>query len=123
MPKICDVMQSVAELRPHSFGDDRLLRWLNLLEGKIAADVFLMSIGDIQNLKYRLPEDMETELLVNHPHDDIYEYWLMAQIDMANGEFDRYQNSMAMYNAALDSFTAWFAQTYEPAQGYITEEL
>lgn len=123
MPKIRDVIRTVGELKPHSFTKEQLVRWLSLVEGKLAADVFLMSTGDLQALRYQYPKDMETELLVNHPHDDIYEYWLMAQIDMANGEYDKYQNSMMMYNACLDSFTAWFAQTYDPAQGYIMEEL
>lgn len=118
MAKIREVIERVDELKPNAFAEHQKVRWLALLEGKLAADVFLMNVGDISQFEYKHPECMEMELLVSYPHDDIYDYWLMAQIDMANGEYDKYNNTMMMYNATLDAFTAWFAQTYDPAQGY-----
>jgi len=122
MAKIRDVIERVDGLKPNAFTDQQKVRWLALLEGKIAADVFLMDIGEISQFEYKYPDCMDNELMVSYPHDDLYEYWLMAQIDMANGEYDRYNNTMAMYNATLDAFTAWFAQTYDPAQGYMRGE-
>lgn len=118
MTTIRDVIGQVDALKPNAFEKKQKVRWLALLDGKLAADVFLMDIGDISKFEYKFPECLDHQLLVSYPHDDIYEYWLMAQIDMANGEYDKYNNAMAMYNASLDAFTAWFAQTYDPAQGY-----
>jgi hypothetical protein len=60
--------------------------------------------------------------LADSPHDDLYTWWLQAQVDLANGEYDRAQNTMAVFNNTWGEFVRWFAQRYDPAQGYPTEE-
>ena len=61
-------------------------------------------------------DDLGAELLVRFPHDDIYEAWLAAKIDFANGEYEKYQNSMAMYNELYEDFVQLVAMRYRPAQ-------
>lgn len=56
-----------------------------------------------------------SELLVEPPHSKLYAEYLMARIDYANGEYDKYQNSMQMFNAFWGEFMRWFARTYCPA--------
>lgn len=118
MAKIKEIIALVDENIPNAFTGERKLAWIAELDGRIAADVFLMGIEDVQQLQYKYPEDLESEPLVSFPHDRLYPLWLEAQIDFANREADKYQNSMAMYNAAYTSFVRWVAQTYDPAQGY-----
>lgn len=96
--------------------------WIAELDGRIAADVMLMSISDIQLVRYAYPEDLNSEPLVAFPHDSIYDLWLGAKIDYENGEYRKYQNSMEMFNAHYVNFVRWFALTYEPAQGYRKED-
>lgn len=123
MAKIRDVIARVDESKPNAFTEAQKVRWLAQLDGKIAADVMLMNVADLRQLEYQHPIAMDWELLVSFPHDDIYDLWLMAQIDMANGETDKYLNSMEAYNASFDNFVCWFASVYEPAQGYIRSDL
>lgn len=118
MAKIREIIERVDGYKPNAFDNRVKLAWLSVLEGKIAADVMHMSIDDIQVLNYRFPEDLETEPLVRFPHDDIYELWLAARIDFENGEYNKYQNTMEMYNAAYGNFVHWFVSNYDPAQGY-----
>lgn len=117
MATIREVIGRIDDSKPNAFENEDKVRWLSLLDGKIAADVMMMSITEIQQFNYSA-DDMDRELLVSFPHDDIYDYWLMAQIDLANGETDKYQNSAEVYNAAYSNFVRWFANTYAPAQGY-----
>ena len=42
-----------------------------------------------------------TELLVYPPHDKLYRTYLLAMIDFANGEYTKYNNSIAMFNAQM----------------------
>ena len=56
-----------------------------------------------------------TELLVEPPHSKLYAEYVMARIDYANGEYDKYQNSMQMFNAFWGEFMRWFARVYCPA--------
>lgn len=123
MAKIKEIIADVDLNVPNAFAEKRKLAWIAELDGRIAADVFLMGIEEVQQLQYRYPEDLESEPLARFPHDKLYPLWLEAQIDFANRETDKYQNSMAMFNAAYASFVRWVAQTYDPAQGDYTQEV
>ena len=118
MSTIREVINRVDENKPNAFSEAQKVRWLALLDGRVACDVMLMHVADIEQFNYQHPDDIDRELLVNFPHDDIYEYWLAAKIDEANGETDKYQNSMEAYNAVWTNFVCWFASYYDPAQGY-----
>ena len=121
MSTIKEIIARVDEIKPNAFPVKTKMGWLSALDGKIAADVMLMSITEIRNLQYQHPQDLKSEPLVTYPHEDIYDFYLAAMIDRSNGEDDKYQNSMEMFNAAYGNFVRWFAGTYDPAQGYRKE--
>jgi len=56
-----------------------------------------------------------SELLVEPPHSKLYAEYILARIDYANGEYDKYENSMQMFNAFWGEFMRWFARTHCPA--------
>lgn len=120
--KVGDVIERVDAMKPNAFDSLVKVEWLNALEGRIAADVLLLAPAEIGQLRYRWPEDRDTELLLAPPHDDIYGLWLQAKIDEANGEYNKYQNTMQIYNEHYGNFVRWFAGNWDPAQGYISEE-
>lgn len=116
MSTIQEIIDRVDENRPNAFSSATKLKWISDLDGKIAADVFLMGIEEIRQLQYKGEEGLLKEPLVSYPHDDIYDLWLEARIDAANGEYNRYQNDMQLYNETFGNFVRWFASVYEPAQ-------
>lgn len=103
--------------RPNAFSEEEKLRWIAYIEGKMALDVQLMDISEMYRFDYQYPDDLDKTLFVAFPHDDIYYYWLLAQIDKHNGEENRYQNSMEMYNSVLSDYLNWYISVYRPAQG------
>jgi len=115
---IREAIQWVDDIKPNSFSDETKLKWLSALEGRLALNVFLLAGVELRYFQYGYPADMDAELLVQPPHDDIYTAYLAAKIDEANGEYELYQNSMTTYNGLFGGFARWFARTYEPAQGY-----
>lgn len=117
MPTIREVIERVDEAKPNAFSEKQKLYWLTALDGQIAADTFLMDIVEIRQLQHQYPDGMDRGLLVEYPHDEVYDLWLMAKIDFENGEYNKYQNTMEAYNAAYRNFRRWFAEVYEPAQG------
>ena len=116
------VIERVDAVKPNAFDSETKVEWLNALEGRIAADVLLLAPVEIRQLQYAWPADKDTQLLVEPPHDDIYGLWLQAKIDEANGEYNKYQNTMQIYNEHFGDFLRWFAGTWDQAQGYISEE-
>lgn len=115
---IKEIIEQVDDIKPNAFSEKTKLTWIAELDGSIASDVMMMNIVEVQQLQYRHPTDLESTPLVSFPHDGIYVLWLRAKIDEANGEAERYENSMAQYNASYGKFVRWFAATHEPAQGY-----
>lgn len=55
------------------------------------------------------------ELLAEPPHCKLYPEYIIARIDYANGEYDKYDNTMQMFNAFWGEFSRWFARMYRPA--------
>ncbi|MBE6959828.1 MAG: hypothetical protein E7448_03785 [Ruminococcaceae bacterium] len=117
MSTIKEVLDRVDARKPNAFTAEQKVAWIAELEGMLAVNVLLMDICETEQLRYSWPEHADTQLLVRFPHDGIYGLWLEAKIDMTNGEYDKYQNSMIQYNEAYSNFVRWFARVYTPAQG------
>lgn len=113
MATILQVISLVDSIKPNSFSASAKVAWLNDIEGVIQTEILLRAIEDIT--VYTYPENEDTELLVKPPHDKLYRAYLMAQIDFANEEYDKYQNSMQLFNAYFNEFSAWFMLRYRPA--------
>lgn len=98
--------------KPNAFTDADKIRWINQVEGTVQADVLLLAPEEWVTYT---AADMDTALIVRPPHDKIYTAYLVAMIDFANNEYDKYGNTSAMYNAFYEEFVRWFARTYRPA--------
>ena len=116
-----DAIRFVDTIKPNAFPDEAKIQWLSQLEGRVAAEVFLMAKPELEQFDYSKLTKTRAKartLLVDPPHDDIYTEYLKAQIDHENGEYSKYQNTMQMFNERYNTFVAWFAGTYRPADGY-----
>lgn len=114
-----EAINYVDEVKPNAFSTAVKVRWINQIEGRLVLEIFLMSTEEAAELEYGTSAaELAKKLLVDNPYDDVYTWWLQAQIDLANGEYDRAQNTMAMFNSAWSTFLRWFAQRYDPVQGY-----
>lgn len=121
--KISEAIAAADAVKPNAFEEETKFRWLNELEGALALQVFLMAPAEAEQLRYSYPEDLDTVMLVDPPYDQIYPLYLQAKIDAANGEYNQYANTMSIYNAAYAEFVGWFCQLYDPAEGYVSEEV
>jgi hypothetical protein len=57
----------------------------------------------------------QTVLLVRPPHDKLYAAYVVAQIDFANGEYDKYNNTMQLFNGFWGEYCRWYSRTFRPA--------
>ena len=118
MSTLNEIIQRVDENKPNAFCTAQKVRWIAELDGRIALDVMLMDVSEAAQLNYTEADLHKKEPLISFPHDDIYVYWLEAKIDEQNGEYNKYQNAMELYNAYYESFVNWFLSKWQPAQGY-----
>ena len=110
---IAKVLAAADAVKPNAFSEEVKLQWINEAEGMVQTDVLLRAIDDV--VTYEWPTDENTELLVKPPHDKLYLAYLIAMIDFTNGEYNKYANTVAMFNTHLSEYAAWFQRTYRPA--------
>ena len=106
----------VDELKANTCPEREKILWLSELELMIRHEV-LDTHEDSpapEFAGYSEDTELTTELLLPAPYDRLYLRWLEAQIDYANGEYGRYNNSIQMFNAEYLAFQSWWNRTHKP---------
>ena len=115
-------VQYVDEVKPNAFSTEAKITWVSQIEGRIASEIFLMAPAELRQFIYRtVLEDGDKELLLDPPYDDIYTAYLTAKVDSKNGEFNRLSTAAQAFNRLWDEFSAYIANQYDPAAGYVGE--
>ena len=110
---LAGVIAMVDDMKPNAFSNDTKTQWVNEVESMVQTEVLLFASEQI--ITYTYAQDSTEELLVQPPHDKLYWSYLVAMIDFANGEYNKYQNTMQVFNAHFGEFMRWFARNYRPA--------
>lgn len=113
---IIEMITDVDATKPNGYDQIYKIQWLSHLDGRIKNEIIDIHEGgeDVSFNGYNADTPLDTELIVPHPYEDVYRYWLEAQIDYANGEFAKYNNSMSMFNEAYSAFYRYYHKTHIP---------
>ena len=113
---IIEPINKIDNFKPNSYTQQDKVRWLSILDGIIKVEIIDTHEGGegVAFNGYEADTDVRTVLLVPAPYDDVYVKWLEAQIDYANGETAKYNNSMVMFNAAYSAFERYYNRTHIP---------
>jgi hypothetical protein len=113
---LMDAIYRIDNLKPNSYSQEDKIKWLSMLDGTIKAEIIDTHEGGegVVFNGYNENTVLTTEMLVPHPYDDIYIRWLETQIDYHNGEYGKYNNSMAMYNTAYNAFANYYNRNHMP---------
>lgn len=117
---LSQAINMVDDIKPNAFSDETKTAWINEAEGLVQTEVLLLAIDDVK--AYRWERDYGTELLAKPPHDKIYWTYLSAMVDFGNGEYNKYQNTMQLFNSFFGEYQRWFALHYRPADGEAEEQ-
>ena len=113
---IIEAITHVDTVKPNSYGQTEKIKWLSDIDGIIKSEIIDAHEGgeNISFAGYTDETDLTTELLVPYPYDNIYIRYLELQIDYANNEYGKYNNSMVMYNAAYSAFQQYYNRNHRP---------
>jgi hypothetical protein len=131
-------IEIVDRVKTNSYNEEDKLRWINELDGMVKRlvfqwdDTYLKSIEtqykngqiteeaytEIMNKAkpYSYPEDMDRELLIPSPFENVYPLYIEAQIDFHNREYAHYNNSASMFEALYSEYKKAYIREH-PARG------
>lgn len=119
-------IEVIDRLKPNAYSEEDKLRWINELDGMVKRVVFqwdekykaeieaqykneeiteeaYKEIID-KTKPYAYPDDMDVELCIPFPFDDVYAKYLEAKIDYHNREYGNYNNSVMMFDSQFSEF-------------------
>lgn len=114
--QIIEAIHAVDSLKPNSYLESDKVRWLSTLDGLVKANIIDTHEGaeDVTFTGYDDKTPTDTELLIPAPYDNIYVLWLQSQIDYANEETAKFNNSSSAYNHAYSEFQKYYNRTHMP---------
>ena len=93
-------IEIVDRVRPNAYSEEDKLRWINELDGMVQRLV----IQSDKIMQYSYPEDLDKELLIPAPFENVYPLYLEAQIDYHNREYGNYNNSVMMFDSIYTDY-------------------
>ena len=113
---ILEAIHRVDALRHNVFTKEEKISWLAQVDGLVAEELIRTHEGAESKpfRGYDAETPLEQPLLVSAPYDELYLHYLCAMMDYHNGEFDRYNRSMGLYQAVLSAFTNFYNRTHMP---------
>lgn len=130
---INQILALVDEINTNSYDTKVKIDWLSKLDGRVFNDVILTHEHDLVPENSESEDDeteevnlveptfsgyddssLNTELLIDDTYSDVYRDYLMAMIAYSNGETERYQNSMIMFNSNYQEYLDWYNRTHMP---------
>lgn len=102
----------IKEVKPSAYSDAILLSWINDLEIEIQSKVWLLDSASV-----KLHAVDTEEILADIAHSQMYKAYLTAIIDLTNGEYSKYQNSLEVFNELFAEYKRWYMRRFHPADG------
>ena len=98
-----DILAEIREIRPNEYQDEWVLKQVDELRQRILRELMA---------GYIIPDE-GGELMTPSPYHKVYVYWVLAQIDLANSEYDRYNNDLQLFNASWQEFANYVSRTFK----------
>lgn len=114
---IIEAINQVDGIKFNTYSQEDKVRWLSSLDAKITAVLEGAYPSPMAvSMPYDPNTDMERELLLESPWDEMYIRWMEAMIDYNNGETDSYNRSITLFNNLYQNYMDWYIRRNMPAQ-------
>jgi hypothetical protein len=112
--RIAELFEYVDEIMENPFSAGTKMRWLNQVEAEIQTDVLLLAIDGV--VQYT-EEDLQAELIVPPPYDNLYAEWIFWRICLAQQEAELANNYAVTYDRSYNSYVRFVCSTINPKDG------
>lgn len=112
---IIEAINKLDSLKHNTYTQTDKVDWLSRLDAMVKKFIIDTHEGDeVTFTGYDDSTDTSTELLIPAPFDEVYLRWMEAQIDYHNGEYEKYNNSIDMFNTAYSEYQNWYNRNHKP---------
>lgn len=115
---IIEAINKIDSLKYNTYSQEDKVDWLSRLDWMVKRQIIDTHEGAeaVSFTGYDADKDLHTVLLIPAPFDEVYLRWLEAQIDYTNGETDKFNASIIMYNTAYEAFENYYNRNHMPAK-------
>lgn len=113
---ISEAISRTDNVKPNAYDETTKILWLSELDGMIKTEI-IDTHHDGETVPfngYDVDTDVTTKLLVPAPYDVLYLCYLEMKIDYSNSEYNKYNNSTVMFNAAYSAFENYYNREHMP---------
>ena len=103
------VIEMVEAVKPNVYSDEMKLSWISELDGIVKRQV----IQEVDFTPYKYPDDLDKELLIPAPYDNVYATYVEAKIDYYNKEFGNYNNSVGMFDGMFTEYKKAYIREHQ----------
>lgn len=113
---IIEAINQIDSLKHNTYTQADKVKWLSRLDSMVKRLIIETHEGGeyVDFYGYDDTTDLDTDLLIPEPFDDAYLRWMEAQIDYTNGEYDKYNNSVEMFNSVWKDYQNYYNRTHMP---------
>lgn len=109
---VAEIINEIDYFKSNSFDHKDKVTWIQAIEERIQKEI-IDTHENPEEIQVGVLKD-DSYLVAQGMHTDIYKHYVAAQIDKYNEEFDRYNNDMALFNGAYQSFELLWHNTHMP---------
>ncbi len=112
---IIEAISRIDSLKHNTYTQSDKVTWLSRLDAMVKQHIIDTHEGDeVTFTGYDDSTDLQTELLIPAPYDEVYLRWMEAQIDYYNGEYEKYNNAIEMFNTDYVGYQNYYNRTHMP---------
>ena len=109
---VSEAIARAKQMRQGAIDFAQYLKWVNVIEGRVQTEIMNIKLQDI---KEYTKDDGDEQLLIPHPYDEVYIYYLCAMVDFFNEEIDLYMTDSQFFEEKFNDFKRAYSREHGTA--------
>lgn len=114
--RINEAINRLDSLQFNTYSQEDKVDWLSRLDNMVKKQIIDTHEGaeSVSFSGYTADTPLDTVLLIPAPYDECYLLWMEAQIHYHNGEYDKYNNAIIMFNTSFEAYQRHYNSIHKP---------
>lgn len=110
--KIEEAIKIVNELRINNYSEERIKGFIEEADKRIYRNIAELFENELSPYEERYPLESSDELIADDAYSMLYVWYAISQMDLFNGESERYVNDLIQFNDYYKEFESFYGRTH-----------